>query len=230
MNSKKKKLNIPTIWMTVYGDFITNETLFFMLMFGTILMALQQGLSQEELNELMNKVSPEARQEEKARQSTIEKAKNEMASIEGVSGVALSERELDITLPESVLFEAGQARLKETARVTLAQVGKALAQSSDMIVVEGHTCDLPVQQQPAQGKARWELALDRATGLGPYYSNRELSAARALQVVKFFTKEKILPPERLVASACGSAQPLYPNDSSANRVKNRRIEIRVRKG
>ena len=28
---------------------------------------------------------------------------------------------------------------------------------------------------------RWQLAMARSTGLGPYYSNRELSAARALQ-------------------------------------------------
>lgn len=56
--------------------------------------------------------------------------------------------------------------------------------------------------------------------------NDELSTRRANAVVDHLVNNGI-PPERLVAKGYGSVQPLVPNDSEANKARNRRTEMRV---
>jgi chemotaxis protein MotB len=73
------------------------------------------------------------------------------------------------------------------------------------IIIEGHTDPTPMRG-------------------GAYRSNWELSIARAVGVVNFFTASGI-NPKQLVAAGYGEFHPAYPNDTEANRAKNRRIEI-----
>ena len=150
-----------------------------------------------------------------------------LAKIEGVSGVTRGEKDLRIILPEPVLFESGQAKLKEGAGEVLKNVGTALAPTRYNLTVEGYTDDVPILQSAPAGMKRWQLAMARSTGLGPYYSNRELSAARALQVLQFFSREGLIAPERMAASAYGDAMPLAPNTTPENRAQNRRVEIKL---
>ena len=126
-----------------------------------------------------------------------------------------------------MLFESGQAKLKDEARDVLLNVGNTLGPTRYTLSIEGYTDDVPISQTAPPGLKRWQLAMARSTGLGPYYSNRELSAARALQVLQFFTREKVLAPERLSASAYGEFMPAAPNDSDDNRARNRRVEIKL---
>ena len=58
-----------------------------------------------------------------------------------------------------------------------------------------------------------------------YASNWELSAARATVVVRFLQDQAKLDPKRLVAGGRGEYAPVAPNDTPANKQKNRRIEI-----
>jgi chemotaxis protein MotB len=58
-------------------------------------------------------------------------------------------------------------------------------------------------------------------------SNWELSAARALSVVKFLFTHGGIDPARLSAVGYGEYRPIAPNDTEINRQKNRRIEIYV---
>jgi len=223
---KKKKLNVPVVWMTVYSDLITNEALFFMMLFASVLIAYQKGMTEQEFRDYMKGVSTAIYQKEAAAKTITETAKK-LSKIEGITGVNIGEKDLRIVLPEPVLFESGQAKLKETARDVLLNIGNTLAPTRYVLSVEGHTDDVPILQTAPAGLKRWQLAMARSTGLGPYYSNRELSAARALQVLQFFTREKLLAPERLSASAYGEFMPAAPNDSDENRATNRRIEIRL---
>ncbi|MDD5208987.1 MAG: flagellar motor protein MotB [Elusimicrobiales bacterium] len=226
MAVKKKKLNVPVVWMTVYSDLITNEALFFMMLFASVLIAYQKGMTQQEFRDYMKGVSSAIYHKEAAAKAMTETG-NKLAKIAGVSGVKLSDKDLRIVLPEQVLFESGQAKLKDAAREVLTNVGHTLAPTRYILTVEGYTDDVPITQTAPPGLKRWQLAMARSTGLGPYYSNRELSAARSLQVLQFFTRERLLPPERLSASAYGEFMPAAPNDSDANRAKNRRIEIKL---
>jgi chemotaxis protein MotB len=56
-------------------------------------------------------------------------------------------------------------------------------------------------------------------------SNWELSIARAVSVVKYFAAAGKIYPQRLSAIGYSETRPLVPNNSSANRSKNRRVEI-----
>jgi chemotaxis protein MotB len=60
----------------------------------------------------------------------------------------------------------------------------------------------------------------------PYGSNWELSAARAIAVVKTLIADGV-PPDHLAAAAFGDTQPLDPADTPAAYAKNRRIELRL---
>jgi len=226
MAIKKKKLNVPSVWLTVYSDLITNEALFFMMLFASVLIAYQKGMTQQEFKDYMRGVSTAIYHKE-AVTKAMTKTGNKLSRVEGVAGVKMSEKDLRIILPEPMLFEPGQAKLKDGARDVLINVGTILAPTRYNLTVEGYTDDTPVTQTAPPGMKRWQLAMARSTGLGPYYSNRELSAARALQVLLFLTREKIIIPERISASAYGDSMPLVPNTSAENRRQNRRVEIKL---
>ena len=61
---------------------------------------------------------------------------------------------------------------------------------------------------------------------GPFKSNWDLSAARAIAVVQYFVGKGI-PPEHLVAAGYGEFQPLDTADSDDAYAKNRRIELKL---
>jgi len=226
MAIKKNKLTAPVVWMTVYSDLITNLALFFMMLFASVLIAYQKGMTEQEFRDYMKGVSSAIYHKEAA-VKTMTETGNKLAKIEGVAGVKLGEKDLRIVLPEPVLFESGKAKLKDSARELLTKIGTTLAPTRYNLAIEGYTDNVPITQTAPPGMRRWQLAMARSTGLGPYYSNRELSAARALQVLQFFSREGLLAPERLSASAYGEFMPAAPNDSDANRARNRRIEIRM---
>jgi chemotaxis protein MotB len=58
-----------------------------------------------------------------------------------------------------------------------------------------------------------------------FRSNWELSAARAISVVKFLAEQGI-PPERLSATGYGEYQPLDNGNSEEAFSRNRRIELK----
>jgi chemotaxis protein MotB len=77
----------------------------------------------------------------------------------------------------------------------------------------------------------WVLRVDGHTDATPvhnarYASNWELSAARAITVVKFLTTQGI-PATHLAATGFGENQPVDPAGSTEAYAKNRRIEIRL---
>jgi chemotaxis protein MotB len=55
--------------------------------------------------------------------------------------------------------------------------------------------------------------------------NWELSAARALSVLRYLVDDKGVGPERVSAIGYGEYRPVSENDSAAGRKLNRRVEI-----
>ncbi len=110
-----------------------------------------------------------------------------------------------------VLFPSGSAQLQPGGEKQLASVAQRLVDIASRIPkdinwvlqVDGHTDDKPIKS-----------AL--------YPSNWELSAARAIAVVKFLHSQGI-PNDRLVAAGYGEYQPL----SSIDTARNRRIELKL---
>jgi chemotaxis protein MotB len=114
-----------------------------------------------------------------------------------------------------VLFPSSSADLQPAGMVQLANVGRRLVEIAEripkdinwVIQVDGHTDNRPIN-----------------TNLFP--SNWELSAARAIAVVKFLHSQGIAN-ERLVAAGYGEFQPLGPNTTPPERERNRRIELKL---
>jgi len=223
---KKKEVKLPSVWMTVYSDFLTNEMLFFMMLFGMACISLQKGYTKEQYKEFLEGVSSSVRKGEVKNQK-IENLRRQISLIKEIPAVTVSRKSMRIVLPEPVLFKKGKAVFKKTAPKTLKRIGKILSGSSYKIFIEGHTCDLPIHQKAPPNMMRWQLAMARSSGKGPYFSNRELAGARALQVLRFFLRNKLIHPERMSVSAFGPSEPLVPNTNERNRRLNRRIEIRI---
>jgi chemotaxis protein MotB len=110
-----------------------------------------------------------------------------------------------------VLFPSGSAQLQPGGEKQLASVAQRLMEIASRIPkninwvlqVDGHTDDKPISNVI-------------------YPSNWELSAARAIAVVKFLHSQGI-PNERLVAAGYGEYQPLSTIDTA----RNRRIELKL---
>ncbi|GEM_PF-5476828 len=127
---------------------------------------------------------------------------------EKVEEVEIREEEhgVVVNVGEKILFEIGDSRLLEEGKQTLATIAEILNDYPDReIHVGGHTCDLPIKEA--------------------YPSNWELSAHRALNVLKYLAYAQDVERDRIAAVAYGQFRPLVPNDSDENRQLNRRVEI-----
>lgn len=114
-----------------------------------------------------------------------------------------------------VLFGSGSADLGEGGQEQLAKLGDTLKTIAadipddiDWVMrVDGHTDKVPIRNLK-------------------FASNWELSAARAISVVKFLI-ERGVPPNRLVAAGFGEYQPLDNRDDEIAYRRNRRIEFKI---
>lgn len=113
-----------------------------------------------------------------------------------------------IVLRSDRLFASGSARLDAGLEPVVLRVAEALERVPGAILVTGHTDDVPIRS------AR-------------FHSNWELSTARAQSVVRLIAS-KVSDPARLKAEGLADSQPVAPNDSDANRARNRRVVIILR--
>lgn len=117
---------------------------------------------------------------------------------------------LQVDLVDKILFNSGEATISKRGEEVLARVGAVLATIDDkQVQVSGHTDDAPPTEKIA----------DR------FPTNWELSAARAINVVRFLQEQAKVPGKRLVASGHGQYRPVATNASAVGRARNRRIEI-----
>jgi chemotaxis protein MotB len=116
---------------------------------------------------------------------------------------------LTVNVVDKILFDSGKAEIKPEGLEVLSRVVDILATASDKVIrVEGHTDNAPIGGNLAK----------------KYPTNWELSAARALNVVRYLEKQGI-DPHILSAVAFGEHRPAAPNDTPEGRTKNRRIAI-----
>lgn len=129
-----------------------------------------------------------------------------------------------LRLPEGVLFDVGEARLKESGITTAGILGPVLenvlnrpefADVVDTIFIEGHTDDLPIHT--AQFSSNWELSTQRAI-------NTFHALTDAAKGLKQFANSKGEPV--LSCSGYADTRPLQPNTNEQNRRENRRIDFR----
>jgi len=113
-----------------------------------------------------------------------------------------------ISLPESILFQSGEARVRSEALPFLKALAEILIEMDRHIRILGHTDNVPIRT--AQFPSNWEL-----------------SAGRAVMVVRIFAELYGVPLSHLSATGFADAKPLVSNDTSEGRTKNRRVEILI---
>ena len=111
----------------------------------------------------------------------------------------------------SVLFDLNSAELRGPGRALLREMAPPLnaylASREESLMVSGFTDDLQMRG-----------------ALRTYKDNWELSAQRALTVVRVLGEEGV-PRDALFAAGFGENHPVVPNDNAENRAKNRRVEM-----
>ena len=112
---------------------------------------------------------------------------------------------IEVEMRTDILFPSGSARLADDAVNIIERLGGVLAPFPNPIRVEGHTDNKPIKT-------------------AVFYSNWELSAARAGSVVRVLSTHGV-SPERLAVIGYGEQRPLTTNDTADGRNANRRVVV-----
>lgn len=205
-----------SIWLIIFSDITTNLMLFFLMLFAMTRMTAedrQMALAGMESTVVNRSARAQAEAERKAKKEreieAIKRLEQAVADgrLSGKANIGVTEREVKIALNPESFFSIGSAKLNPgTVDVLQSLVGLIEAFPND-IIIEGHTDNIPIRG-------------------GAYRSNWELSIARAVGVVNFFTAMGIAP-DQLIAAGYGEFHPAYSNDTAEDRARNRRIEITI---
>ena len=224
-------------WMATFSDMMTLLLTFFILLysmssidaqkFKEITQSLQSVLSGEASssiiemegpNEELPLDNPTYEEEEDELDPQISESTMEMYSqvkdyveTEGLQAevtVSLNKSGVFVNIREAILFESGEAVIKDSGRSLLSDLEGLFLSFENEIVVEGHTDNVPHNSNE-------------------YDTNWELSAGRALAVVRYLSEEKSIPGGRLSAIGYGEYRPIVSNDTEANRALSRRVNLLI---
>ena len=113
-----------------------------------------------------------------------------------------------VSLDEKLLFKIGKWDVDPNGQKALNELGKVLAQNTDInVMVEGHTDNVPMH------------------GSGEVKDNWDLSVMRATAVTKILLENKAIDPKRIIAAGRSEYLPISPENSAEGRQMNRRTEI-----
>lgn len=110
-----------------------------------------------------------------------------------------------LRVKDNILFGPGEAKVKDQAKEPLRKVAELIEGLPLSLRIEGHTDNKPSAKKD--------------------YSNWNLSADRAINVLAFFAQEELIPLDRMSAVGYADKRPLVPNISDENRALNRRVEF-----
>ena len=219
-------------WLVSYADFITLLFAFFTVLYATAQTdagkinkfvgaaerAFSAGIFSSGSNELMfvnagNVSGREIIDLGMNLKDVEKKISQELVKAGGGTekGVVLERHEEGLTLQLQTrhFFTPGSDALRPEALAILPGVVKILKESNRRLRVEGHTDDAPIHN-------------DR------FFSNWELSTARALAVLQFLIRSGV-PPQRMTVAGLAEFHPLEPNTTQKGRSRNRRVEIVILK-
>ena len=125
-------------------------------------------------------------------------------------GISRDEQKITLQLADKILFSSGSPDIKPGGLEVLRDLGDLISGQIEglEILVGGHTDNIPVSSSRSAVSDNWGL-----------------SAARAVNVVRFFEDELGVNPQLMAAVGYGEFRPIADNDTAAGRSRNRRIEI-----
>ncbi len=120
-------------------------------------------------------------------------------------------QQIDIRIREKGAFPQGSAFLQPKFRPLVRQIAELVKDIPGIVRVSGHT-----------DNQRLDSEL--------YRSNWDLSAQRAVSVAQEMERVRGFNHQRLQVRGMADTQPLGPNDTEAQRTRNRRVEISILQG
>ncbi len=234
--AKKCKCECPECmpeWLATFGDLMSLLLCFFVLLLsmstmdakkveeavGSLAGALSvlEGGTQTEVSRNRNQIATpiEKTQETAKTVNKLSQAIQEFKQFtKGGQGPAITLEEGEegffIRLPADITFKPGSAEITdEDSLLFLKRISliiKEYLPKNIEIQIKGFTDNIPPPPT------------------SPYSDNWELSAARALSVLKILIKDGV-NPKQLSAAAYGEYHPIASNDTPQGRAKNRRVEI-----
>ncbi|MDH4084033.1 MAG: OmpA family protein [Nitrospira sp.] len=217
-------------WLVSYADFITLLFAFFVVMYSissvnegkyrTVSESIKAALnpvvsppsSPTPISLSTNKASLTASDAPGSKEVVIRKLRNLVKSIKAVpkmSMVWITEKvngDIVITIPDQLLFNSGEAAVRTEALPFLEGLSGALVELNRHTKVEGHTDNVPIRT--AQFPSNWEL-----------------SAGRAVMVVRVLSELYGVPSDHLAAVGHADTRPVTENLDPEQRAKNRRVEV-----
>jgi len=130
----------------------------------------------------------------------------EPAIMDGRINVSEDQRRIVIRVEEKGSFPSGSAQLTWEFEGLLLEMAEVLADMPGDLAVEGHTDNIPIRTER-------------------FFSNWDLSAARAAAVANVLLARNQVSPERLRVTGLADTRPRVANTTADNRAKNRRVEI-----
>lgn len=219
-------------WLVSYADFITLLFAFFVVMYS--ISSVNEGKFRtvsDSIKAALNPVvSPSSTSLpftigqnkaltvkptlESAKEPAVRRLRQIMRSLKNETHLEiiqlkeLTNGDIVLTLPDTVLFRNGESALRPQARPFLQAIGEVLIELDRHVRVEGHTDNVPISTVQ-------------------FPSNWELSATRAVTVVRTLSEQYGVQADHLTALGHADSSPLTDNLTPEHRAQNRRVEIVV---
>ena len=162
---------------------------------------------ENEKNMLLQEVEVLRNKEDES--NKIREIAEDSLSAKGINVAVKDDGAVSLTLPSSY-FGPGKSSLKKDAKSDLRKISGLLNQQfyDYTIRIEGHTDNQPIKNKKNKYKTNWEL-----------------SVARAISVLYYFTKECGVSPEKMYIAGFAEHDPVATNSTKRGRSQNRRVEI-----
>jgi len=214
-------------WMTTFSDMMTLLMTFFVLLysmstidaqkFKAAVSSLRENMGilsggrtmteqpMVESGSMGSEITPSPHQNLTVARQEIQQYVQEK-NLQDRVNMEMTQRGLVVRFTGQILFEVGEAEIRNEGRDVLDKVATVLKEMPNNVMIEGHTDNLPIDTEE-------------------FPTNWESSTARATEVIKYFIEDPGINPEKLSAAGYSKYRPIKPNDSPENRALNRRVEV-----
>ncbi len=226
---KKEECKAPPAWLTSFGDLMSLLLTFFILLYSMSTISLEKFyqamkgiieafgghyvvyeervISGKNIPVQMPNMYPKMRTR-RALEEKLSQIRENLRKLGIKSEVVKYGSVIKLRINTDKLFPPGSDRPYPQAIPIIMDLCKKLKELDLPITIEGYTDNTPIKSSR-------------------FPSNWELSAARAVSVLRLFLQCGY-DPKKLSAAGFGPYHPIAPNNTPEGRAKNRRIEIAIK--
>jgi chemotaxis protein MotB len=232
-SKKCKKSRCPEgapAWLVTFSDLVTLLLTFFVLLqsmsttnkvnFTAAAASIRSALTGKNPSAQTEYVVPVFPKEPKVQFAPItapttekiyDRIKSQIDTLRLQESVGLQKRDdesIVLRVNDSVLFQPGKSQIAPQSYPILRNIADIIRPLPMDLRIEGHTDDTPM---PGVQDGNWDL-----------------SVARSVSVLRFFTESDLLALDRMAAVGYGKDRPMIRNMDEATRALNRRVDFVLR--